>query len=438
MDGFEGLRLWRRQTKVLVIVTGLMLVLVNGVASAEVRPGDVITPDNAFKVKDLVSPGVYTRVLHGMTMRIVPTTRIDWPPPYKEATEKYSEQVRLTPDHRSLVGYVAGQPFPLLDPNDPDVANKIMWNYFFKPIATDDFDLRYFDAESVYWGHNKPYSVLWYYSVGHYAVYGEVGRTEVEPMPIDRDFLVSGRYQMSALYPQLSPQNGRGGGVIRYRFADPTKGDDSWVWLPGSNRLRRISEALSSTTQDSGPESYSPDDFECFSGKTENYNWRFLGERELLASLNSPTTPAPTCKSDGGASICPANWEMRHLYILEGIARRDRLPGDLYSKHVLYIDSEADFGMYQDMYDRQGQLYINYTSFCKYNDRVTPEARVAIYPFKRLFQIASSSTDVQSGLSTIAYHPGYDVPEKECWYINMGAVDRPFFDPDSMVKAAVR
>ena len=81
--------------------------------------GDVITPQNAAQVKNLVSPGVYYMVTHGMQMKIVPSERIDWPPPYKDATEKYSFQVRLTDDHRSLVGYVAGQPFPLIDTNDP-------------------------------------------------------------------------------------------------------------------------------------------------------------------------------------------------------------------------------------------------------------------------------------------------------------------------------
>src|SRR5579885_1527850 len=121
-------------------------------ASAQVKPGDFITAATASKVKDLLSPGEYWRAENGMSMKIVPTERIDWPPPYKEATEKYSSQVRLTPDRRSLVGYVAGQPFPLLDPNDPDIATKIMWNYFFRPISTDDFDLRFFDAESVYAG----------------------------------------------------------------------------------------------------------------------------------------------------------------------------------------------------------------------------------------------------------------------------------------------
>ena len=70
----------------------------------------MISAENAAKVKDLVSPGVNYKVEHGMTMKIIPTPRIDWPPPYKDATEKYSAQVRLSNDHRSIIGYVAGQP----------------------------------------------------------------------------------------------------------------------------------------------------------------------------------------------------------------------------------------------------------------------------------------------------------------------------------------
>ena len=55
---------------------------------AQVKPGDFITPENATKVKDLVGPGVYYKVEHGMTMKIAPSQRVDWPPPYKDATEK--------------------------------------------------------------------------------------------------------------------------------------------------------------------------------------------------------------------------------------------------------------------------------------------------------------------------------------------------------------
>src|ERR1700747_336308 len=105
----------------IVALVLLALGVLSPQANAQVKPGDFITPENAAKVKDLVGPGVYYKVERGMTMKIIPTQRVDWPPPYKDATEKYSAQVRLSQDKRSIVGYVAGQPFPLIDSNDPEV-----------------------------------------------------------------------------------------------------------------------------------------------------------------------------------------------------------------------------------------------------------------------------------------------------------------------------
>ena len=139
-----------------------------------VKPGDVIAPSNAAQVKDLVSPGVYYAVTHGMRMNIIAPERVDWPPPYRDATEKYSQQVRLTNDHRSMVGYVAGQAFPLIDPNDPYVATKIMWNNVFRPISTDDYDLRFYDCQSEYVRPGQDQKIIDDIEIGHYAGYNLV------------------------------------------------------------------------------------------------------------------------------------------------------------------------------------------------------------------------------------------------------------------------
>src|SRR6266478_6828863 len=164
-----GLRM-RRQKKmsswVATTMVALALFAIGAFSSpgfAQVKPGDFITPENATKVKDLVGPGVYYKVERGMSMKIVPTQRVDWPPPYKYATEKYSAQVRLSQDKRSMVGYVSGQPFPLIDANDPEVANKIMWNNVFRPIGGDDYDLRFYDCESTYGGKKANANTVQYY-----------------------------------------------------------------------------------------------------------------------------------------------------------------------------------------------------------------------------------------------------------------------------------
>ena len=65
-----------------------------------------------------------------------------------------------------------------------------------------------------------------------------------------------------------------------------------------------------------------------------------------------------------------------------------------------------------------------------------PDARVAIYPFKRQFVVAAGSTDVQRGAASICYLPGQETPERETWYVNMGSVDKNFFTTQAMRNAA--
>ncbi len=406
-------------------------------AFAQVKPGDFITPNNASKVKDLVSPGVYYKVQHGMTMKIVPSQRVDWPPPYKDATEKYSSQVRLSQDRRSVVGYVAGQPFPLIDSNDPDVAVKIIWNNVFRPITTDDYDLRFYDCDSSYERKGPQEMQIEYFQIGHYAGYDEVGRTEVEPLPIDPDFKKTNRYWLFGLYPILAPNEIRGTGFIRWRYAAPARGDDIWSLNAGSRRVRRINESIMSSSTASGTSAHTwdPDHYSGFNPKTEEYYYKFLGEKNMLATIHAIHSPEVRCPTDGGTSACPEAWEMRHMYIVQALPNRHRIDA-LDSKTIIYMDSEMWFEPYIDTYDRSGRLFRAHIYWLATRDRPVPDAKVAIYPFKRSFVVGAVSTDVQSGLATMCYLPGMETPEHECWYINMGAVDKDFFTTDAMVRAA--
>src|SRR5262249_9291588 len=89
-----------------------------------VNPGYTIAQANGASSQSRVSPGGYYAVERGMEIHIVAPGRIEWPATYRDATEKYSGQLRLSADHRTIEGYVAGQPFLLLDPNDADVETK--------------------------------------------------------------------------------------------------------------------------------------------------------------------------------------------------------------------------------------------------------------------------------------------------------------------------
>lgn len=110
--------------------------------------------------------------------------------------------------------------------------------------------------------------------------------------------------------------------------------------------------------------------------------------------------------------------------------------GAIHSETLIYIDGEVWFTPYIDIYDQQGHLYQNHIYWLTIRDRPVPDAKVAIYPFKRAFVVGAVSTDVQSSLATMCYLPGMETPERECWYINMGAVDKQFFTIQAMTKAA--
>jgi hypothetical protein len=54
-----------------IVLAALLLASAVGRGLAQVKTGDMITPQNADKVRELVSPGVYWAVQHGMSMNIV-------------------------------------------------------------------------------------------------------------------------------------------------------------------------------------------------------------------------------------------------------------------------------------------------------------------------------------------------------------------------------
>ena len=418
-------------------------------ARAQVKPGDTITPDDASKVQELVSPGNYILVRQGMVMKIVPTGHLDWPPPYKAATERYSPQVELTSDD-DVKNYVAGLPFPLVDANDPNAATKIMWNFAFRPLHTDDEDSRNVESISHRAGSADE---IEHFTFGNLGMYNSVGRTEVDPLPTDPDVLNTGIQSRSGAYPVLEPSEMRGAGLIRERYINPKLDDAIWVFGGESRKLRRLpttelsdsfgvfkSGARTEGNANGGGTSYAstwdPDSQFGFSAKIQNYTYRLLGERPMLASVEAANSPEQPCALDGGRSVCPENWEIRNLYVIEATAKPRAFLSDsvVIPKRILYVDSEGWFITASDQYNDRDQLWKTLATFHAYQDRPGPNARVAIWPFKRMFQTAMVDEDVTDGFSTVIYTPGHENHD-DSLFINMGATDRNFYTPERMVQA---
>ncbi len=124
------------------------------------------------------------------------------------------------------------------------MATKVMWNFSYRPLYSDDIDMRYPEVAS--FDKHATGSPLSFYTVGHFAFYNNIGRIEVPPIPTDPDGAASGIRYRFGFYPFLEPSALRGFGMVRQRHIDPKIEDNVWVYNPSTRKLRRESaEVLS-------------------------------------------------------------------------------------------------------------------------------------------------------------------------------------------------
>ncbi len=379
-------------------------------ALADVAPGDKINAGNVDKVKDLLSPGMEWCVKRGFPITISETKRIEWPQAYKEATEKYAAQVKLTPDGLDVKNYVAGLPFPNLDPKDPQIAYKIMWNYSYNFLTTDDVDLRNFDADTGSIPQDGPMTVERHFLLDHFRRLFWTGRLYVDPKPEKPN--PNGYRAQQGLYPILEPFDLKGVGALGNRYDDSGKQDDSWLYLPSLRRVRRLSTAQRSDAlfgQDTDVDSYYG-----YSGHIAWMDWKYLGEKEVLGSFHGEHFPVKWNEKVDWAF--DDLWEKRKVYAIEGVSK---LPQYAYSKRVIWVDKEGWVIPFTDIYDRSGELWkiwINNMSFRK----SVPGNNAIQYTDEMGFIPSIVMVDMQLEHATKASLPSPRFPGEQGWYFNQG------------------
>jgi hypothetical protein len=379
-------------------------------ARADVSPGEKINAGNVDQAKDLLSPGMVWCVKRGFPITISETKRIEWPQAYKEATEKYAAQVKLTPDGLDVKNYVAGLPFPNLDPKDPQIAYKIMWNYSYNFLTTDDVDLRNFDADTGSIPQDGPMTVERHFLLDHFRRLFWTGRLYVDPKPDKPN--PNGYRAQQGLYPILEPFDLKGVGALGNRYTDSSKQDDSWLYLPSLRRVRRLSTAQRSDAlfgQDTDVDSYYG-----YAGHIAWMDWKYLGDKEIIATLHAEHFPVKW--NDKVDWAFDDVWEKRKVYVIEGTSK---LPQYAYSKRVLFIDKETWGIPYSDIYDRSGELWkiwINDVSFRK----SVPGNNAIVYEDEMPFAPAIVMVDLQLEHATKASLPSPRFPGEQGWYYHQG------------------
>src|SRR5262245_38844258 len=229
---------------------------------------------------------MYWCVQRRFPLTITETKEVALRKAFVEATEKYSSQVKISPDGLKLTGYVAGRPFPTVDEKDPLAPMKIMQNYSYS-IALDDLDIRNFDADTGAISEERPLQVERHFLGDHFRRLYYVGRLYVDPKPEMPNS--EGFHYKETLHPLIEPFDLKGVGFTYYRYLDPTKQDDSWLYIPQIRRVRRLSTAQRSDAlfgQDTDQDSYGG-----YAGQIAWMNWTLVGSKKMLASFHAPHWP---------------------------------------------------------------------------------------------------------------------------------------------------
>ena len=286
---------------------------------------------NIDKVKDLVSPGMEWCSTAGRSPS--PRPKIAWPKAYKEATEKYSSQVKLTPDGLDVEDYVAGLPFPQHRPEGS--AGRVQDHVELQLSATRHRRRRPAELRRRHRSDRDHAS--------------DARRAPLPARPLPPPLLrpaasTSSRSRRcrtrtatraaGALYPIIEPFDLKGVGHLqplhRLRRSRTTRGSTCRRSAAcAGSRPRSAPTRSSGRTPTSTATTATPATSPGWTGSTS------------ARRKSSARSTARTSRSSGPTAVDWAFddvWEKRKVYVVEGVSK---LPQYAYSKRVLYIDKEA-------------------------------------------------------------------------------------------------
>jgi hypothetical protein len=334
-----------------------------GSLAPQFKEGDIITMDQIEKIRPYLPEKFWDNrdmfFYEGMKIAIGPTNA-DYTPAdvYTAATERFKGQARIGPDN-SLENYTAGQPFPIDEIDclgDPQAGVKIMWDFDYQwngAGGNANFFYSYWDR-----GEQLP---LYYQGTGRTVELSH--RPEPEYLDENNGDIFRGEKRKNAFGVQVdAPFDARGIMLLSYRYKSTdkprseAKNDDTWVYVPTLRRVRRIS-AAQRTDAVAGTD-FTFDDLFSFAGIVPQYEWECLGEKQILAPMNSQVKAYPYDKEHNfgpyGLSYADDRWELRDSFVVRMTPKNADHP---YHHKDLYLDKQTLVAHYSFAYDQKEELW---------------------------------------------------------------------------------
>ncbi len=145
--------------------------------------------------------------------------------------------------------------------------------------------------------------------------------------------------------------------IVGREHLDPSK-SAAYVYLTGQRRVRKLPNACCDTPTPASAGLMSFDEISVFTGKTDLFDWKLVGKKELLIPYNNnrllQVKDADLVK---GQHLNPdhVRWELHRVWVVEAVLK----PGQRHQapKGAYYLDEDTWQAVLGDRWDANGQLW---------------------------------------------------------------------------------
>lgn len=216
-----------------------------------------------------------------------------------------------------------------------------------------------------------------------------------------------------------------GEAIIGHLSIDETK-TNTWVYLVGQRRVRKLPNACCDTPTPAAAGVLSFDEVETFLGRMDRFDWKLVGKKEMYIPYNSNRVLTPTKDSDilGARHLNPDHirWELHRVWVVEAALK----PGQRHTskKSVYYVDEDSWLAVLADRYDANDKLW-----------RMAYSTPVAMPDVPGQIAFGFGAYDLLAG-SYVAMELGAE--QKMHYKINATRYPVSFFAPENMAGESVR
>src|SRR5262245_37868269 len=263
----------------------VLFTTVRPAAAADDQPW-ILDANNWQEGKDLLPEPVLKRLQKGeYWFKVVPVDpakfKSNYDKAFWDASEANEGKYDLEPKQCGLRDkatgkipeFVFGFPFPKIDKSDPQAGCKIAWNFSFAGYmlggAGATFTLNGVDTSGEF---RKIKAFI------HTQTFQGRHGGQIKDNPEN--------LTTQALAGALEPLDVEGVSTLTKRFWDWESQDSIWAYVPSTRRARRIN-AASRSDPVAGLDIFA-DDLNCYAGKVEYYQWKLVGEGQVLAPVLQP------------------------------------------------------------------------------------------------------------------------------------------------------